>query len=181
MKKQTRTAKVLVSLVGAMTFGACVLMALDNQSLSAGAFSLASYTDLNSINDVASPRNGLALGSWSHVEVFYSNTSAGDSTQLAKLKGLSNVSDLNFHFTVCNGLGANDGLIESTPRWKLQRPCLSGTKWYGNAQTIRVCVIANSLKSLPTDSQRKRTAGLLASISRKFDISPENISYPVNW
>lgn len=181
MKKQARTAKVLVSLVTAMTFGACVLMALDNQSLSAGAFSLASYTDLNPIEDVASPNLTLPSNAWARIQVFYSGTSAGDTAQLAKMQRIANPADVNFHFTVCNGLGEGDGQIQATARWNLQRPCLTDAKWYGDTQTIRICVIADSLKSLPTDTQRKRIARLLETLCRKFDIAPGNIAYPVNW
>ena len=181
MRNQGRTVKILASLVASMTVGAVVLMALDRQSLPAGAFSLASYTRLNSVEEVVSDVRAVEAMNWDGVEVHYSRTGSGNLEQLAVLKGLASSKDLNFHFVVCNGAGNADGVIQSTERWLKQRPALQGGNWYGNPGTIRICLIADGAGVAPTDSQRKRIATLVESLVRKFNLRPQLIRYPVNW
>jgi len=181
MTNQARASWVLILLVASMTLGAMVLMGLDNHSLSAGVFSLASYTDLNPIDKLSSNLVSHNFRPWNRIEVCYSNTACGNIEQLAALEGLSESTDINFHFVVCNGTGAVDGLIEATEKWRTQRPCFPGGNWYGTSQTLRICVIADGIKTMPTDSQIKRTAKLVESLRRKISISQKQISYPVNW
>ena len=169
-----------MSLVASMTLGAIVLMALDGQVLRGGAFSLASYTRLNSVEKVASSVKVPVAYSWSRIEISYSGTDSGNSARLAAEQGLADELDVNFHFVICNGAGGDDGLIESTEKWLRQRPCLTGSDWYGSSQTIRICIITGGFRTL-TDSQIKRTAALVETLSRKLDISVERISYPAGW
>lgn len=181
MASQVRSAKILVFLVVSMTAGALVLMALDRQSLSAGAFSLVSYTNLNPVEEVAASPLISEVQNWNRLEIFYSRTSSGNIDLLAKLSGLTGSEDLNFHFLVCNGSGGVDGQIQSTERWGRQRPALSGGNWYGTAQTIRICVIGNGPRKMPSSYQIKRTCALAELLSRKYGISARQISYPHNW
>ncbi len=164
-----------------MTIGALVLMALDNHPLSAGAFSLAGYTNLNPIEQVTLNSVMPDKQKWDFIEVYYSGTDASDIEEMARLNGLTNSEDVNFHFLVCNGTGGADGKIQATTKWHKQRAALSGQDWFGNNQTVRICVVADGLKFLPTDCQLKRTTGLVEVLSRKFDISARWISYPANW
>jgi hypothetical protein len=164
-----------------MTVGAGVLMALDSQSLSGGAFSLTSYINLNPIEQVALTARPAGPGKWDRIEISCSGTQAGNIEQLAKLAGLTSGSELNFHFVVCNGRGASDGHIQASQRWRRQRPCLPTENWYGSDQTIRICTIADSFKTVPTDCQIKRTAALAETLARKFDIPSRQILYPPNW
>lgn len=164
-----------------MTIGALVLMALDNQSLSGGAFSLASYTNLNPIEQVALTTKPADPRNWNRIEICYSETPAGNVEQLAESAGLTSGSELNFHFVICNGRGGSDGHIQASQRWRGQRPCLPGGNWYGSGQTIRICTIADGFKTMPTDCQVKRTAALAEALARKFNILSRQIFYPANW
>ena len=164
-----------------MTIGAIVLMALDNHSLSAGAFSLAGYTNLDPIEQVTLISVTPDKQKWDSVEVYYNGTDAGDFEEITRFNGLANSEDVNFHFLVCNGTGGADGKIRATTKWCKQRAALGGQDWFGNNQTIRICVVADGLKFLPTDCQIKRTTGLVEVLARKFDISSQRISYPANW
>jgi len=183
MSSQSREAKILIYLVVSMTIGAAVLMALDSQSISAGAFSLASYSSLGSISSVTETRQGTMADRWNRIEVSYSNTKGGDLAQMASLSGLTSPDDLNFHFLVCNNLGqiALDGQIQSTEKWLNQWSALPGVAWYGSSKTIRICVIGEGKRTPASDYQVSRTQELIDSLARKFDIKPSNISYPAAW
>jgi hypothetical protein len=190
MSNQPRAAKILICLVVSMTAVAAVLMVLDHQSISAGAFSLASYSSLGPIADIIatrelaradSPRGDhAATGRWNKIEVFYSNTKGGNINQLASLNGLTSAEDLNFHFLVCNSLGAIDGQIQPTDKWLNQWSALPGGVWYGSSTTIRICVI-NEGENPASDYQISRAEELIQALSRKFNINTSNITYPKDW
>ena len=181
MVGRPRTARVLASLVASMTIGAIVLLALDSRPLPAGAFSLASYSRLNVIDEIMPARVALSPDRWNCIEVYYSRTTGGNLAQLASLSGLASAKDVNFHFVIYNGRGGEDGRIESTEKWLQQWSCIPGGSWYGTGTTIRICIVADGQKVLPTDCQLKRTAALVEELSHKFNISPANIHYPSNW
>lgn len=179
MTNQSRTLRVLISLVAAMTVGAVVLMTLDRQSLPRGPFSLAIYTNLNSIEQVALSPITLSKQNWNRIEVYYSKT-AGDTEQVLEFDALRK-GDANFHFFVCDGRIGSEGMIQPTKRWNRQQPCQSGGNWYGDSKTIRICVIADGLRNKPTDCQVSRTNELVEALSRKIGISTEQLSYPLDW
>ncbi len=179
MADQPRTVKVLSALLVSMTIGAIVLMALGNNPPSAGAFCLSSYYRLNSIEKTVLSEAPQSPSRWKAIEVYFSNTRAGNKKQLASLKGLASVKDLNCHFVVCNGLGGSDGQIEVTEKWQKQWSAIPSVTFFGSAQTIRICVISDQ-ESL-TDTQMKRTEALVELLYRKFQITPENIYYPDSW
>ena len=181
MSNQARTSRIIISLVASMTIGALVLMALDNHALSAGAFSLAGYTNLDPIEQVTLNSVMPDKQKWDFIEVYYSGIDTGDIEEVAGFDGLKNSEDANFHFLVCNGTGGIDGNIRATTKWRKQRVALGGQDWFGNNRTIRICVVADGLKFLPTDCQLKRTTGLVEVLARKFDISARRISYPASW
>lgn len=180
MSNQPRAAKILICLVVSMTAGAAVLMALDHQSISAGAFSLASYSSLGPIADIIATREPAKSDRWNKIEVFYSNTRGGDLNQLASLNGLTSDEYVNFHFLVCNSLGAIDGRIQPTEKWLNQWSALPGGVWYGSSTTIRICVISEG-KNPASDYQISRTEELIQALSRKFNIQTLNITYPKDW
>lgn len=181
MSNQARTSRIIISLIASMTIGAIVLMALDNHSLSAGAFSLAGYTNLNPIEQVTLNSVIPDKQKWDFIEVYYSGIESGDIEEITRFDGLTSSEDVNFHFLVCNGTGGADGKIQATAKWRKQRAALSGQDWFGNNQTIRICVVADGLEFLPTDCQLKRVTGLVEVLARKFNISSQRISYPANW
>ena len=181
MVDQPRVAKVLVALLSSMTVGAFVLLSLDGRPVPAGPFSLSSYSQLDSVSDVLQSEKAPHKGSWKAIEVSYSYTSGGSLSQIAALQRVSSPDNLNFHFLICNGRGASDGMIASTARWQKQLPCVQGDKWNGNEFTIRVCIVGDDAGNQPTDSQVQRLAAMVESLSHKFEISPKNIRYPNGW
>ena len=181
MSNQPRATKILISLVVSMTVGAGVLMALDNKSISGGAFSLASYSALGSIKQAIAVRSVSFARQWERIEVFYSKTSGGNLEQISSLNGLVSPEDLNFHFLVCNRLGGIDGQILTTEKWYRQWSALPDGSWGGTERTIRICVIASAAGNPPTGSQLTRTTELIETLVRRFHISRENISYPAGW
>jgi hypothetical protein len=163
-----------------MTVGAALLMALSSQSISAGAFSLASYSSLGSISSVIETRQATNADRWDKIEVFYSNTKGGDLDQLASLNGLTSPEDLNFHFLVCSSLNL-DGQIQSTVKWLNQWSALQGKAWYGSGSTIRICVVGEGKRTPASDYQVSRTQELIDALGRKFNIEPTSVSYPAGW
>lgn len=181
MSTQPRAAKVLAALLVSMTLGVIVLLALGNHPPSAGPFCLASYYRLNSIEKATNSRTTQYPDRWECVEIYYSGTKAGNIEQLASLKGLPSAKNLNSHFVVCNGKGAEDGQIQTTERWLKQWSIIPGDNWYGTGQTIRICIIASPPEASPTDFQIKRTESLVSNLSQKFQIPPDKIYFPGNW
>lgn len=165
-KDQARTAKVLVALMASMTVGGVVLMTLDNHEPARGAYSLASYLRLDSVEEVTLHSMKAQKAAWDGIEIFYSHTNQGDLAQL-RGQGLT-----GFHFLVCNGNGAEDGQIEYTQNWANQNYIA------GSDGVIRICVIADRKSSPATGSQLKRISALIESLSQSFSVSPDKILYP---
>ncbi len=172
---------MLAALLASMTTGAIVLMALGNNPPSAGPFCLSTYYRLDPVERAVTSRLTPAPNRWQCIEIHYSGTKAGNLEQLASLSGLANPDDLNCHFVIGNGLGAADGRIQTTEKWQKQWSLTTDLSWYGTAQTIRICLIADAKTTLPTDSQIKRTEALVESLCRKFNIRPNDIYYPRTW
>jgi len=181
MVDQPRVAKVLVALLSSMTVGAFVLLALDGRPVPAGAFSLSSYSQLDSVGDAVHSERSARKGSWNAIEVCYSYTSGGNLQQITSLNKLASAEDLNFHFLICNGRGASDGTIASTARWQRQLPCVQGDRWNGNEYTVRICVVGDDAGNQLTDSQSQRLGALIESLCRKFEISQQDVRYPDGW
>jgi hypothetical protein len=181
MQNQPRVARVLAALLVSMTLGAVVLMALGSNPPSAGPFCLSNYYRLDPVDQSIPSQTAQSRYRWNCIEIYYSNTTAGNLEQLASLSGLSSTEDLNYHFVVCNGLGGEDGQILPTEKWQKQWSIVPGQTWYGSSQTIRICVIADDKTARPTDLQIKRVEALVEALSRKFDIQPQYIYYPSNW
>ena len=181
MSAQPRVVKVLVALLVSMTVAAMVLMALGNNPPSAGPFCLSSYYRLDAVDNAISSIAAQSPGRWNRIEIFYSDTKAGNIEQLASLCGLARPDDVNFHFCLCNGLGGGDGQIQPAEKWQRQWPVVPSRTWYGNSQTIRICVIADGKTVRPTNCQIRRAEALVEGLCRKFDIKPQFVYYPANW
>ncbi len=143
-------------------------MTLDNHEPARGAYSLASYLRLDSVEEVTLQSVKVQRAAWNGIEIFYSHTNQGDLAQL-RGQGLT-----GFHFLVCNGNGAEDGQIEPTPNWAGQNYIA------GSDGVIRICVIADRKSSPATGSQLKRISALLESLSQSFSVSPDKIRYPAD-
>ena len=181
MTNQARTSRVLIALIVSMTIGAVVLMALDNGGPRGSAWSLANYINLNPIEPSVSDAAANSVHTWNRVEVFYSNTTRGNLRELAILHGLQTGQDLNAHFVVCNGLGAKEGQIDPTNRWQIQNPCLPDAQWRGTVDTVRICVVADGIGKMPTETQGTRTADLVKILCKKYKISRKQVIWPANW
>ena len=183
MSNQPRVAKVLAALLVSMTAGAIILMALGDNSPSAGVFSLSTYylNKLDSVEKAVRSRAYQTPGRWSRIEIYYSGTKVGNIEQLVSLSGMTNAQDINCHFVICNGLGGGDGQIQSTEKWQRQWSIIPGRSWYGSGQTIRICVIADGKTVHPTDSQKRRSQALAGELQRRFGILAESVYYPSNW
>jgi hypothetical protein len=181
MPNQARVEKVLVILLASMTIGAISLMALGHNPPSAGPFSLWTYYRLDPIQTAISSRAAQSPDRWNRIEIYYSGTKAGNIEHLALLSGLTGSEDINFHFCLCNGLGGEEGQIQSTEKWQRQLPLIPGRNWYGSSQTIRICVIGDGKTTHLTDCQIKRLETLLDGLCKKFSIRPESIYYPNDW
>ena len=174
MAGHNRTVAVLFVLLVAMTGGALVLMSLDNYAPSAGAYSLSSYLSLNPVEQVVRDTVEAVPAKWAGIEVFYSQTPAGNLKELSLLSSLAGNQAAQFHFLVCNGNGDKDGCIETSAQWQQQVVA-------GQDGIIRICIIADGKTTLATNSQIQRTYTLVETLSQTFNISPRQIRYPGNW
>ena len=181
MPNQPRVAKVLAVLLISMTVGTIVLMALGNNPPSKGPFSLASYFRLDPIEKIINSRAAQSSDRWNRIDIYYSGTKAGNIEQLASLSGLPSPEDINCHFVLCNGLGGNEGQIQTTEKWQKQWSATPGRIWYGTSQTIRICIVADGRTCHPTDCQIKRAEKLVEGLCRRFGITTESIYYPGDW
>ncbi|MHC4567328.1 MAG: peptidoglycan recognition protein family protein [Planctomycetota bacterium] len=181
MPNQARVAKVLAALLASMTTGAIVLMALGHNPPSAGPFSLWTYRSLDPVKKAISTEEPQSPNRWNRIDISYSGTRGGNIQQLASRKGLSNPKDANFHFCLCNGSGGHDGQILSTEKWRKQWPAIPGRGWYGNGQTIRICIVADGKTTRMTDNQIKRLQVLVESLCKRFSIRSESINFPRGW
>jgi len=181
MSNQPRAVKVFAALLASMTAGAILLMVLGNNPPSAGPFCLSSYYRLDSVEKAVLSQGPQTPGRWNCIEVYYSDTKAGNIEQLASLNGLAGPEEINCHFVICNGLGGGDGQILPTEKWQRQWSIVPGRTWYGTSQTIRVCVVADGKTNPPTNYQKKRIDTLVERLCRKFDIHPEHVYYPSDW
>jgi hypothetical protein len=172
MNNQKRTFFVLASLVASMTVGALLLMVLDQQNPTAGAYSLASYLRLDPVEDAAFRPIMVQPAAWNRVEVYYSRTTSGNAQDLAVVSSLRGTPRADFHFVIGNGKGVGDGQIQYTDNW---------TKQLTDNGIIRICVVADLYNSPATDYQIRRTTALVDALSRKFNIKTQYIRYPADW
>ncbi len=181
MTEQARTSRVLIGLIVSMTIGAVVLMALDKGAVQGGAFSLYVYLGNDPVEKATVTEPTASRVDWCGIEVHYSQTISGNATLLPLLYELPNDQDLNTHFVICNGSGGNEGQIEPTPRWQMQRPCLPDGNWRGNTGTIRICVIADGVRQMPTEIQKTRTDELVRALCKQYKVGRNMVAWPANW
>jgi len=146
-------------------------MALDNQSLSGGAFSLSSLYSLNPVKDQV--KSTPVMIDWDGIEIYYSNHSINSFDQLVT------GGNPQLHFAITNVDCGQDGIIKSTVKWRKQKPCELDIQQ--GQRIVRICIIRDSATTEPTDCQVTRTRELVETLSRMHNISPSRIRYPVNW
>ena len=174
MKKHSRTVKVLLSLIVSMTIGAFVLMMLDSQALSEGAFSLAGLYNLTPAAEKIAPSpKSTNHRNWESIEIYYSKPT------IQSMDSLAASTKAKMHYIIANGDCGTDGLINPTEKWRKQQICLSKTM--SGSNVLRICIIDNGDGTTPTDCQVLRTIELVDALSKKFNIPRKKISYPKNW
>jgi hypothetical protein len=174
MSNQPRVVKVLGALLVSMTVGAFVLMVLGNNHPSAGPFCLSAYYRLTSVDQAVLSKACQAPNRWTSIEIFFSGTKSGG------LKQTTGALDASSHFVVCNGDGSGDGEIQATDLWQKQWSIRPGRTWQGSDKTIRICLIGDGVRTLPTDYQLKRLETLLEALCRKFRIPAESVYLPTD-
>ncbi len=172
---------MLAVLLVSMTGGAILLMALGSNPPSAGPFCLSSYYRLNPVKKAVLAQVPLTHKRWSCIEIYHSQTKAGNIQQLTSLTGIGNPENLNYHFVICNGFGGQDGQIQTTQKWQKQWSIIPEKAWQNTNKTIRICVIAEPQTTPPTDLQRKRLEALVQTLQRKFYVESKYIYYPNDW
>ena len=180
MSNQPRVVKVLTALLASMTMGAIVLMGLGHNPPAAGPWSLSRSLQADSIQLAIKSIASESSARWDRIEICYSGTRSGNIEQLASLSKLTSPKDINCHFVICNGLGGNDGQVETAEKWLRQWSITPGQGWYGTNTTIRVCVVGDEQNSHPTDIQKRKVDALVRELSRKFRIR-NSVFYPKNW
>ena len=181
MSTQPRNVKVFAVLLASVVVVVIVLMALGNNPVPVGAFSLADYRRLDPVEKTICSRVAQSGDYWKSVEIYYSGTKAGNIQQLASLNGLAGPSDVNCHFVICNGLGGKNGQIQPTEKWQRQWPAIPNRDCSDNNQTIRICIVSDGKSEGPTDFQIKRAETLVENLCREFEIQPEFAYYPDEW
>jgi hypothetical protein len=189
MKTHSREKKVLVILCFSIALGTIILNALGHNPPSAGAFCLSRYYLLGSVNKAIGCHSGQSQEHWSQIEIDYSGTESGNIDELASLSKPDSSRDVDYHFIICNGKGGHDGLIQPTEKWQKQSPIIQEQERDGEqafcetpaGQTIYICVIADNETSFPTNFQIKRLEELVEGLCRKFNIRPQDITYPDRW
>jgi hypothetical protein len=173
MTDQTRVWKVLVMLLVSMTVGTVVLMGLGGKPPVSGAFSLASYYQLDPMAEVIESEVDLEPDRWDRIQV----TRFGDMTALQH----RDTEAINAHFVVCNGNGIDrDGRVMATHRWDGQQPTDPRRLW-GQAEKTIVIVMICSGETQPTNCQSKRTYELVKCLADRTDIRPEDIVTPQDF
>jgi len=174
---QSRLWKTLLTLLVSMTSGALILILLGDRPPSAGAFSLSVYYQLGPMAEVIESDVEPVMGRWNRIEICYSGTRGLDAEWLASLQGLRMGPDLEYHFVVCNELGAEDGQILATPRWENQQAVRSVQTGYPSEGTIRICLVAEGRSGHTTDLQFKRVESLVETLTQRFGINEQSVSY----
>ncbi|MGE5294109.1 MAG: N-acetylmuramoyl-L-alanine amidase [Solirubrobacterales bacterium] len=149
-------------------------MALGNNPPSAGPFCLSAYYRLTSVDQAVQSKACQTPNRWTSIEIFFSGTKSGSIQQPA------GAADMNCHFVICNGSGAGDGEIQPTEQWQRQYSLQPGRTWQGSGKTIRVCLIGDGARTMPTDYQLKRLEMLLEVLCRKFHIPADSVFLPTD-
>lgn len=170
MDTQGRLAKVMLALVGAMTLGALILVALEGQPLKPLPFSLASQIELPAVDLAAGTETGISPGKWRRIEVFWRH--AGDA---CTSKGHLDQEFLRaYHFIIDDGSLAVDGRIHVSNLWKQQLACASGPQT-GSGETIRICLMVSQNergKLASTGKQKQQLDALVSMLVRFCQIEP---------
>jgi hypothetical protein len=169
MVSHGRLARVMLSLVAAMTAGALVLLALEGKPIKPMAFSLSSQTQLTSIPSALGTEAGVELRRWRRIEVSYHPS----HTPLSARYGLAGDLATNYHFVIGNGLAGGDGQIFASTAWTKQRLCRVNANSTEGRGTIRITLIGDGPSPRSTPRQARQLESLVSSLVRTCQIEPK--------
>jgi len=172
MVNQGRLIKVMFLLMGAMTVGTLILLALAGKPIQPMRYSLTSQiqTPMNSIHDALKTEAGIELGRWRRIEVCCEQ----DEGRLSSRFGPTGKLAVNYHFVISGGQTGSDGRVYSTDCW-LQQLAASA----GSGQTIKICLLSpaqSGSKSALTSNQSQQLITLVNNLRKICRIKRK-----VNW
>lgn len=198
-----RTLIVLGSLLGAMTVAAGMLMLLEPNKTGEQRLPRFSEVSLAAFDQPKDPADALFAVSprptakrWSSIVVRFSGSAHGSAHSLGELHKRAGVGDLAYHFTLGNGQGSPDGLVEIGPRWEQQRPGYTSIALHNQEdshEVIDICLIGDFDVNPPTQAQREDLVWLVQQLQSRLDIPAERVllgdgrtskagkHFPVSW
>jgi hypothetical protein len=177
MPDPSRQTKVFAVLLMSMSLCATVLLALGKNPPSAGAFCLDDYYQLESVAETVSSQAIQSPDRWNRIEIFFDGADSHDTSHGL----LHGPLEPNYHFYICTGPTGIDGTICPTHKWNTQQPAANYDNSTQNEKTIRICIIAESNTTQPTNYQTTRLESLIAELTRRFDIPTQAINFPPLW
>lgn len=115
---------------------------------------------------------------WKYIVIHHSATDSGNAEVFDRAHRARGWDGLGYHFVVTNGRGGADGKVEVSRRWKTQKwgAHTGGTpnNEYNNFG-IGICLVGDFIEKMPSERQLASLAELLAELTERFDIAPENI------
>ena len=163
MTDQTRVAKVIFSLMLAMTAGALILLKLEGKPIKPGGASLSSLTKLSSVYAALGTDSRIEPGRWQRVEISYTPNTRDDLTAKGQLTGPLT---LNFHFVIGDGTTITDGMVLPTDRWIRQLAALNRNNQIDPSHTIQICLMGDPIARKCTAKQTRQLDALVLSLAR---------------
>jgi hypothetical protein len=172
MVNQGRLAKVMITLMAAMTFGAVILLALGGKPIKPMAFSLSSQTQLSPAHSALGTEVVIPPDQWRFIEICYRPNNGRLSSQY----GLTGALAIKYHFVIADGQNSQDGQIYASQRWTRQLPSLATSTATDPNQTIRICIIGNPDNPRSTPRQANQLESLVSSLLKHCRTKPR-----INW
>lgn len=134
-------------------------------------------------------RNGVAeelkttgpLKDWRFIVLHHSATMSGSVAQLdeehrqRRDANGQNWLGIAYHFVIGNGIGMDDGAVESTFRWREQLHGAHSGDVQVNAAGIGICLIGNFDESPPTERQWATVRRLVRALSEQHRVGRDNV------
>lgn len=177
-----RPQVVWLSLLGAMTGGGGLLLALDRSPAPrADGIALAAPIRVPSapaIESVLNTRRPLDKTSWKRIVIHHSGSAFGSPDTLAQQALASNLRGLGYHFVIGNGSGSGDGELYVGYRWLDQLPGAHATgpeaEWH-NEHSIGICLVGDGERKPFSPAQMRRLGDLVATLAREFGLSADDV------
>ena len=182
LRRLRRPQVVWLSLLGAMTLCGGLLVLLDrNPAPRADGIALAAPVRAPrapAIESVLNTRRPLDRAAWKRIVIHHSGATFGSPDTLTEQARANNLRGLGYHFVIGNGSGSGDGELYVGYRWLDQAPGahVSGPEgeWH-NEHSIGICLVGDGERRPFTDAQIRRLGDLIATLTREFGLSPEDV------